>query len=209
MKFSLLLALLGSTQAYRPLQPQVSSVETVSDQREYFITTIHNLRRSESFRCLIQSWLGLSSTSPPILVRTSITPPILIKISKLTLVFVSLGILWQIWKLTMNVDREWRCGNWSADGNGRLQQAAEPEWGEPFSITFKLIFSQGCRKLLWLPYRGCTKQWQHVLLVLPSRGEPRDCPCSDLAPGRSWRFFYVRRPQAPWTCYHHREFYPS
>ena len=71
------------------------------------------------------------------------------------------------------------------------------------------MFSQGCRKLLWIPYGGCTKQRQHVLLVLPSRGESRDCPRRHLAPGRSWRFFYVRRPQAPWTCYHHREFYPS
>ena len=104
--------------------------------------------------------------------------------------------------------REWRCGDWSADGHGRLQQAPEPERGGPF-WNYILMLSVGCRKLLWLPYGGCTKQWQHVLLVLPSGGESRNCPCGDLASGWPWWLFHVRGPQAPWTCYHHREFYPS
>ena len=31
-----------------------------------------------------------------------------------------------------DIHREWRCGDWSANGNGRLQQAPEPERGGPF-----------------------------------------------------------------------------
>merc|ERR1712130_792204 len=72
-----------------------------------------NPKLSESFQCLIQSWLGQNSTSPPIL-RV------------------------EMWKLV---------GRWQ-----RLTQQA-PE------------LERGCRKLLWLPYRGRAKQWQHVLLV--------------------------------------------
>ena len=31
-----------------------------------------------------------------------------------------------------DIHREWRCGDWSANGNGRLQQAPEPERGKTF-----------------------------------------------------------------------------